>query len=166
MIRKAFKQPKVFRKVNTVYRAVLIDEESLEEVASYRLTLGRLYTVISMIFVLVVVVTVSIMLLTPMKYYIPGYGSDVQRLQVIKLKRNVDSLADMVAAQHQYEDNLRKVIAGEIGQERDTAMLNLKLVKDEAMKTMLPKAEEIKKDAIESIKQDNRKKKKLERAGK
>jgi uncharacterized protein YbjQ (UPF0145 family) len=76
----------------------------------------------------------------------------------------VDSLADMVAAQQKYEENLRKVMGDEIGKERDTAMLNLKLVKDEAMRTMLPKADEIKKDAIENIKRDNRKIKKSEPA--
>jgi hypothetical protein len=157
MSRKA-KRSDIFRKLNTEYRVVFIDEETLEEVSSYRMTMGRLYTVLSTIFVLIVVITVSITLITPMKYYIPGYGSDAQRLEVIKLKRNVDSLADMVSAQQQFEDNLRKVMGDEIGKERDTVMLNTKLLKDDA-KNMLPKAEDIKKDAIESIKRDNRKKK-------
>ncbi len=159
MSRKA-KRSDIFRKLNTEYRVVFIDEETLEEVSSYRLTMGRLYTILSMIFVLIVVITVSITLVTPLKYYIPGYGSDAQRMQVIKLKRNVDSLADMVSAQQKFEDNLRKVMGDEIGKERDTAMLNTKLMKDDPAKTMLPKAEDIKKDAIESIKRDNRKKKK------
>lgn len=159
MSRKA-KRHGIFRKLNTEYRVVFIDEETLEEVSSYRLTMGRLYTVLSTIFVLIVVITVSITLITPLKYYIPGYGSDAQRMEVIKLKRNVDSLADMVTAQQKFEENLRKVMGDEIGKERDTAMLNTKLLKDDAAKSMLPKAEDIKKDAIESIKRDNRKKKK------
>ncbi len=153
------KRSDIFRKLNTEYRVVFIDEETLEEVSSYRLTMGRLYTVLSTIFVLIVVITVSITLITPLKYYIPGYGSDAQRMQVIKLKRSVDSLADMVAAQQEYETNLRKVMGGEIGKERDTAMLNLRLVKDEAMKSILPKAEEIKKNAIENIKKNKKSKK-------
>lgn len=152
------KRSDIFRKLNTQYRVVFIDDETLEEVGSFQLTMRKLYILLSSMFVLVSVLTVCILLLTPLKYYIPGYGSSDARMQVIKLKQNVDSLSDLVFAQQKYEENLRNVITGKEEKPRDTARLDMKKVKEDEMKTMLP-MKAIKKDAIEEVKKENRKKK-------
>jgi hypothetical protein len=157
--RPAFSRKDLFRRLNAPYRVVFIDDESLEEVASYRLTMRQLYIVLSTGLVVSLLVIVTLLLITPLKYYIPGYGNDKARLQVIKLKQNVDSLSDLVAAQHAYEENIRKVITGEVSTKRDTTMLDVKQVRKEAMNSLLPMPE-IKKDVIQTIKQENRKAKK------
>ncbi|RYD55681.1 MAG: hypothetical protein EOP56_15295 [Sphingobacteriales bacterium] len=157
--RPAFSRNDLFRRLNAPYRVVFIDDESLEEVASYRLTMRQLYIVMSTGLVVSLLVIVTLLLLTPLKYYIPGYGNDKARMQVIKLKQNVDSLSDLVAAQNAYEENIRKVITGETPVKRDTAMLDVKQVRKEAMNSLLPMPE-IKKDVIQTIKQENRKAKK------
>jgi hypothetical protein len=88
----------IFKRLNTHYRLVFIDDTSLQEVASFRLTMRKLYILFSSIFVFVIVVTVAILLLTPLKYYIPGYAGGSDRREVIQLKRTVDSLTDLTAA--------------------------------------------------------------------
>ncbi len=146
----------IFKRLNTHYRLVFIDDESLIEVASFRLTMRKLYILFSTIFVVLVVLTVTVLLLTPLKYYIPGYGNDNTRVKVMQLKRQVDSLSDLSQQQQKYEENLRTIIAGEKPVKQDTTMLDMSRVNQEAMKSMLPSADVIKKDAIEAVKRENK----------
>jgi hypothetical protein len=157
MKRPAFKRSDIFRRLNAPYRVVFIDDESLEEVASYRLTMRQLYIVLSMGLVIALSVIVAILLITPLRYYIPGYGDDKARREIIYLKQSVDSLTDVVNAQHKYEENIRKVITGKVERKRDTTMLNVAQIKKEAAKNMLPMPE-IKKDVSKTIRQENKKK--------
>lgn len=156
------KRRDIFKRLNTHYRVVFIDDESLEELASFRLTMRKLYILLSSVFVMVVLITVFVLLVTPLKYYIPGYGNNNTHKQVIRLKQNVDSLMDVVTAQQKYEDNIRDVINGKTNVKLDTNRLDMTKVKQEAINSMLPAAEVLKKDAIEGVKQDNKKIKRLE----
>lgn len=143
----------MLRKLNSQYRLVFIDDESLEEVASFRLTLRKLYVLFSVVFVVVVTITVCLLLITPLKYYIPGYGNNRTNIQMLRMKKNVDSLSDLVAAQQQYETNIRNVIGGKYDGNVDTTKLDMNLVRKEAM-TIFPKNEEIKKQALEEVKKE------------
>ena len=146
-------RPGMLKKLNSHYRLVFIDDESLEEVASFRLTLRKLYVLFSAVFVVVVTITVCLLLVTPLKYYIPGYGNNKTNIQMLRLKKNVDSLSDLVAAQQEYEANIRNVISGKYDGNVDTTKLDMNLVRKEAM-TIFPKNEEIKKKAIEEVKKE------------
>lgn len=140
-----------FRKMSTHYRIVFINDQSLQEVISFKLSMRKLYVLFSTIFVVIVVLTTSVLLLTPLKYYIPGYGSNKTHIQVSKLKRNLDSLSDLVAAQQQYEMNLKKVITGDNHVKRDTTLLDVNQVKKEAM-SIIPQPVDIKKQAKKGMK--------------
>lgn len=107
----------------------------------------------------VAIITVCVLLLTPLRYYIPGYGDRKTHATVVRLKQTVDSLSDMVAAQQRYEENIRNVITGNVPTKKDTALLDVNKVKQEEMKSLLP-ITAIKKEAIEDVKKDNKKKKK------
>jgi hypothetical protein len=150
---KQAKRQNFLQRLNGQYRMVFIDDESLEEVATFRLTLRKLYVLFSAVFVVVVTITVCLLLATPLKYYIPGYGNNKANIQMLRLKKSVDSLSDLVAAQNAYEDNIRKVISGKYDGQPDTTMLDMNLVRKEAM-TIFPKNEEIKKRAIEGVKRE------------
>lgn len=151
------KRPTLFKRINAPYRVVFIDDESLEEVASFSLTKSRMYTLFSSLFVLTVIITVTILLFTPLKYYIPGYGSGNTHKQVIVLKKTVDSLSDMVAAQHVYMTNIRNVINGDYTGPSDTALLDLDKVKREEMNRILPAPDLIRKQALQEEKKRKRK---------
>ena len=153
-----FTKPKLFRRLNAPYRMVFINDESLDEVALFRLTKGSVYILFSTLFVVTIAVTVAILVFTPMKYYIPGYGNNKTRMQMIRLKQTVDSLSDMIAAEQKQAASIRKVINGEYNGKPDTTMLSADQIKTEAM-SILPQPEEIKKTAIETVKQEARKKK-------
>jgi hypothetical protein len=152
----------ILERLKRQYRVVFIDDESMDEVASYNLTMGKLYVALSSVLVIVVILTVSLMLLTPLRFYIPGYGNEKARARSIQLKHTVDSLSDLVSAQQKYEENIKKVITGDVGKEavRDTTMLDMKKVKQDDMNSMLPKASQIKATAIQNIKKEERSQKK------
>ena len=146
--------PTLFKRLNAPYRVVFIDDESLEEVASFNLTKSRMYMLFSTLFVLTVVITVTILLFTPLKYYIPGYGNNKTYQQVVRLKQNVDSLADLVSAQQAYAANIRNVITGNYKGPADTTLLDMEKVKRDAIKSILPPPDVIKQQAIQSVKKE------------
>ncbi len=147
----------LLKKLNDNYRVVFIDDESLEEVVSFKLTMRKLYIIISTLFVIVAIATVAIVVLTPVKYYIPGYAGGKTRLEVVKLKQNVDSLSDLVAAQEKYQENLRNVISGNMKTPLDTTMLDLKKTRQEEINSLLPASGELMKQAARSVKKDKEK---------
>jgi len=150
------KRPRPFKNLNAPYRMVFINEDSLEEVGSFHLTKKSVWTLFSSLFIVTIVVTVCILLFTPLKYYIPGYGSNVARTQVIRLKQSVDSLSDLVVVQQKQALAIQSIISGDDKGLRDTAMLKPELVKADAM-SILPKAAEIRGQAVQEIKTEKKK---------
>lgn len=149
-----------FERLSTTYRVVFIDDESLEETASYRMSVRRLYALGSMVFILIVVATLLLLIFTPVKYYIPGYAGEYTRTEMLQMKQRVDSLSDMVAAQEQYEKNIRNVLTGNIEVKLDTTMLDLKRTQKEDMNSLLPQSDELMKQAAKSVKKENSKQEK------
>lgn len=149
------KPPRLFRNLNAPYRMVFINEESLEEVASFQLTKSSLYGLFSTIFLITILATVCVLLFTPLKYYIPGYGSNEVRMRAMKLERKVDSLSSLVVAGEAHAARISALIAGKDIQVRDTAMLKPELLR--AMpESVLPAPEDIREEATQAVKKSTR----------
>lgn len=149
------KRTNILTKIKTQYRIVFINDQSLQEVASFKLSMRRLYVLFSTIFVLIVTMTVCILLLTPLKYYIPGYGNNPNGMRILKMRRSMDSLADLVSAQQMYEANLQKVINGDYNGRKDTTRLNLNEVRKEQM-NIIPQPTELRKEAVKQLQTTNK----------
>jgi type IV secretory pathway component VirB8 len=132
--------------MNHPYRMVFINEDSLDEVASFHLTKKSVYTLFSTIFLITILATVAILVLTPLRYYVPGYGSNSLRVQTLKLERQVDSLSALAEANIKHSERIQKLIAGKDVEVRDTAMLKPELLKS-APEGILPAGEEIREQA-------------------
>jgi len=157
MRKVTLKRPRPFKNLNAPYRMVFINEDSLEEVASFHMTKKSVWTLFSTLFVVTIIVTVCILVLSPLRYYIPGYGSNVARTQVIRLKQSVDSLSDLVGLQQKQAMNIQKIISGDEEIVRDTAMLKPELIRPEAANSILPKAADIRGQAVQEIKKEKKK---------
>src|ERR1043165_8535639 len=155
MRRISLKPPRPFKNLNAPYRMVFLNENTLEEVGSFHLTKKSLYTLFSTIFLITILATVAVLLLTPLRYYIPGYGSNAVRVQAIKLERKVDSLTDLVAANTRNAKRIQKLIAGKDVAERDTTMLKPELIRS-APESILPAPEDIREQAGAAIQKENR----------
>lgn len=138
------------------YRLKIVDENHTEEVFSMDLSRWRIYTFFSSLFVVMVVLTTLVIVFTPLKYYIPGYGSINAKKDALMLKTQLDSLSNIVKEQQIYTANIKAVINGKFDGIKDTAMLDMKKVKTEDMNSILPDADDIMKDAAATLKKENK----------
>jgi hypothetical protein len=72
------------------------------------------YVTLSMIFVLLVGLTVALITFTNLKYYLPGYGTQSQRKELVFYKRQIDSLEQSVKNKDVYLAHLKQVLSGDM----------------------------------------------------
>lgn len=151
--------PKPFKRLRHPYRLVFIDDANMSELASFRLTKQTVWAGATLLFVITIVVTVLILVFSPLKYYIPGYGSGKVRNQVLQLQSNADSLSDVVALQDRQLLRLQNLITGAVEKplQLDTTLLTEKAIEQAQISNAgpLPTAE-----AVEAIATPRRKGKK------
>jgi hypothetical protein len=107
------------------YRLVVMNDDTYEEVVTFRLSRMSVYVMLSTIFVLLVGLTVALNVFTPLKYYIPGYGNVKFDREYRQLKYDTDSLEKQVSYQSQYIDGLKKVMTGNLDVRLDTTQLDI-----------------------------------------
>ena len=106
--------PSALKCLRNRYRLVIMNDDTYEEVVTFRLSRLSVYTVFSMIFVVLVGLTTALIIFTPLKYYIPGAGSDYASVMALKrLQYRVDSVAREDALKNQYIMGLKKTLSGD-----------------------------------------------------
>lgn len=112
------------RSVRNRYRLVVMNDDTYEEVVTFKLTRLSVYIGMSTVFVLMVGFTVALLVFTPLKYYIPGYGNKQSRQQLQALKIRTDSLEKSILQKERYLKSVKAVLSGEMTA-RDTSLLDL-----------------------------------------
>lgn len=112
-----------FQRLQNRYRLVIMNDDTYEEVVTFRLSRLSVYIGLSTVFVLLVSLTVALIVFTPLKYYIPGYGSAKVGREYRQLKYVTDSLEQQVTYQAQYINEIKKVLSGDIPMKLDTTQL-------------------------------------------
>jgi hypothetical protein len=107
------------------YRLVVMNDDTYEEVVTFRLSRMSVYVMLSTIFVLLVGLTVALIVFTPLKYYIPGYGNANATREYRQLKYVTDSLEKQVSYQAQFIDGLKRVMTGNSDVKLDTTRLQV-----------------------------------------
>ncbi len=106
------------------YRLVLMNDDTYEEVATFKLSRLSVYTVLSTIFVVLVGLTVALIVFTPLKYYIPGASTDYKTATELReLKYRVDQAEKENAYKTKYIDGIKKALAGTGTVALDTATI-------------------------------------------
>ncbi|NIG53460.1 hypothetical protein [Chitinophaga sp. Cy-1792] len=119
------KKKRNLQQLSHKYRLVIMNDESYEEVTSFKLSRMSVYVALSTLFVLLVAITVATIVFTPLRYYIPGYGDLKQRKEFIHLKMRADSLESAVNARGKYLDNIKQVLNGEFTGKVDTTVIKV-----------------------------------------
>ena len=101
------------KRLRNRYRLVVMNDDTYEEVVTFKLSRLSVYIGLSTIFVVLVGLTVALIIFTPLKYYIPGYDDLKVGREYRKMKYRVDSLEKEVNYQAGYIDNIRKVLSGD-----------------------------------------------------
>ena len=114
------------KRLRNRYQLVVMNEDTYEEVVKFRLSRLSVYIALSSIFVLLTILTVALIVFTPIKYYLPGVGyGDARQVKEFKqLKIRTDSLENAMKFKQQYMDNLKKVLEGKVSS-LDTTKLDL-----------------------------------------
>jgi hypothetical protein len=113
------------KRLQNRYRLVIMNDDTYEEVVTFRLSRMSVYIAFSTLFVLLVGLTVALVVFTPLKYYIPGYGSASIGREYRQLKYVTDSLEKQVQFQTQYINGVKKVLSGDVVVDLDTTQLEL-----------------------------------------
>ena len=123
---RLFDATDTIKRLRNRYRLVIMNDDTFEEVITFKLTRLSVYVTFSTIFVLLVGLTVALITFTNLKYYLPGYGTQSQRKELIQYKARIDSLEKSMQFKDQYLENLKKVLSGNMKSTAlDTATLEI-----------------------------------------
>jgi hypothetical protein len=101
------------------------NDDTYDEVIAFRLSRKSVYLGLSIAFMFLVGLTIALIAFTPLKYYIPGYGTKESRSALELLKIRTDSLEQAVHFKEQYIEGIKKVLSEGNPQQLDTIPLEL-----------------------------------------
>jgi murein DD-endopeptidase MepM/ murein hydrolase activator NlpD len=108
--KKRFK--KFLQRLRNKYRLVIIDDDTLEEKLSFRLSRMNVFVVFGFLSIILVVITTFIIAFTPLREYIPGYGSYESDRTLKNLVLRADSLENSLNDKDLYLYNFKNIVEG------------------------------------------------------
>jgi hypothetical protein len=100
------------KRLRNRYRLVVMNDDTYEEVVTFKLSRLSVYIGLSTIFVVLVGLTVALIVFTPLRYYIPGYDDLKIGREYRLMKYKVDDLEKQAQNQANYIENIKKVLQG------------------------------------------------------
>ena len=113
------------KRLRNRYRLVIMNDDTYEEVVTFKLSRFSVYVSLSTIFVLLTGLTVALIVFTPLKMYIPGYGDVTNTRELRELKIRTDSLEQAMRYKDQYLQSIIGVLEGDQSVKLDTTSLNI-----------------------------------------
>lgn len=110
------------KKLQNRYRLVIMNDDTYEEVVTFKLSRLSVYVAFSSIFLLLTGLTIALIVFTPLKQYLPGYGSLGARHELQALKIKTDSLEQAMNFKDNYLASLKKTLTGDVGVPTDTTI--------------------------------------------
>lgn len=114
-----------FKRTSNTYRLVIMNDDTYDEVVAFRLSRTSVYIGFSVSFILLVGLTIALIAFTPLKYYIPGYGTKESQTALQLLKIRTDSLEQTIHYKEQYLEGIKKVLSEGNAKQLDTIPLKL-----------------------------------------
>lgn len=114
-----------FKRTSNTYRLVIMNDDTYDEVVAFRLSRTSVYIGFSVSFILLVGLTIALIAFTPLKYYIPGYGTKESQTALQLLKIRTDSLEQTLHFKEQYLEGIKKVLSEGNAKQLDTIPLKL-----------------------------------------
>lgn len=122
---KLFDANTTLKRLRNRYRLVVMNDDTYEEVVTFKLSRLSVYILLSTIFVVLTGLTVALIVFTPLKLYIPGYGDVNNTRELRELKIRTDSLEQAVQYKDQYLQGLRATLQGGAPVKPDTTSLKV-----------------------------------------
>ena len=113
------------KRLRNRYRLVVMNDDTYEELVTFKLSRLSVYIGVSTMMVIVIGFTIALIAFTPLKYYIPGYGTRQSRADLQLLKMRTDSLEQSIKMKDQYLESVKKVLNGTTPTQRDTVPIQV-----------------------------------------
>ena len=95
-------------------RLVILNEDTFEEIFSFRLNLMNVFVLASLGAILLISFTTVIIAFTPLREFIPGYSSSKLKRDATELALKSDSLSLVLKKNEAYIQSIQKVLTGEL----------------------------------------------------
>lgn len=95
-------------------RLVILNEDTFEEIFSFRLTLMNVFVTFTLGGIFLILVTTFIIAFTPLREFIPGYSSTELKKNATRLAIKSDSLETALRQNEVYIKGIQKVLKGEL----------------------------------------------------
>jgi hypothetical protein len=123
-------------------RLVILNEDTFEEIFSFRLTLMNVFVMFTLGGIFLILVTTFIIAFTPLREFIPGYSSSQLKRNATELAIKSDSLETALRKNEAYIKGVQKVLNGQleyakfnkdsiIGEADEPSDLNMKASEEE-----------------------------------
>ncbi|WP_394759377.1 peptidase [Flavobacterium sp.] len=114
MSEKRLKRKAFFDKIKTKRRLVILNEETFEEIFSFKLNILNVFIVATLGAIFLISITSYIIAFTPLREYIPGYASTQLKKDAILLGMKSDSLEFALKKNEAYIESVKKVLTGDL----------------------------------------------------
>jgi hypothetical protein len=101
-----------WQKVKFKYKVFILNENTLEEVFSFRLSLWSGFWVLFAFAVFLISLTSVVIINTPIRNYLPGYMDTEIRQEMIANALKTDSLEQLLQVQTQYIESTAAILKG------------------------------------------------------
>ncbi|SNR88076.1 peptidase [Flavobacterium sp. ov086] len=95
-------------------RLVILNEDTFEEIFSFKLTLMNVFVIFSLGGIFLILITTFIIAFTPLREFIPGYSSSQLKKNATELAIKSDSLETALKKNEAYIKGIQKVLRGEL----------------------------------------------------
>jgi murein DD-endopeptidase MepM/ murein hydrolase activator NlpD len=104
----------LMEKLRDKYRLVIMNDETFEEVTSVKLSPLSVYIALSSLIVGTAILVTMLIIWTPLKRYIPGYGDFHRDEEISELSSKIAGLENEIEASNAYNENIRKILNGDV----------------------------------------------------
>ena len=121
-----------WQRIRVRRRIAIIDEHTLRELHSFRLSVLGITTVLVVMFIVTVVVLSLLITHTSLRTLLPGYDENL-RQTLLNESMRVDSLNNAVVMQRKYLDVIRDITAGEVKSDTVQSLDSMQLIFQEKL---------------------------------
>jgi murein DD-endopeptidase MepM/ murein hydrolase activator NlpD len=108
---------RLIRRLKSHFRLVILNEDTLEEKASFKLRPLNVFVATGLTVILLIVLTTILIAFTGLREYIPGYADVKMKRQMYNLVKQADSLQIALNRRELYLQNIKDIINGQVGNE-------------------------------------------------
>ncbi len=115
------------------YKLVIMNKNTYEEKFSLELSLSKVFVLVTISTLVLIIFTTIMITITPLREYIPGYGSSKQGQKIVHMQMQMDSLQKSISAYELYRKNLQNIFINENFSQDTLAFETKKVVKNQAL---------------------------------